>query len=405
MTPLWIGIAALSALAAIFVLLPLVRNRNQAQSLTEEELTEHNVAMFRQRLEELNDELAQGNLLPEQFEQMKSELEQTLLDDVGDKGVPVLRSTRPGILLSLALIALILVGSLGWYFIKGNSVGVALAMERQSGKMPSVEELVARLEQSLKQNPDSADGWYLLSRTYMNQGRFADAAKAIEEVIRIEGRTAVALAQYAQALFFANQNVMTPQIDTLLEEALQADPNEAAALGLRGISAFEAGQYRDAIDYWQKALVNITDPNNANAIRAGVSEAVRRLEAQGETVDSLVAGPSIRVEVNLSDAAKAAASPTDTVFIFARAPQGGPPMPLAAARLTVADLPLIVTLDDSMAVAPMARLSSAEQVNLTARIAKGGTPEPQSGDWQGSSGPYPVSHKEVVALVIKEQIQ
>ncbi|MDX1399353.1 MAG: c-type cytochrome biogenesis protein CcmI, partial [Oceanospirillum sp.] len=114
MTPLWIGIAVLSALAAIFVLLPLVRNRNQAQSLTEAELSEHNVAMFRQRLEELNQELAQGNLLPEQFEQMKSELEQTLLDDVGDKNVPVLRSTRPGILLSLVLIALILLPAVGW---------------------------------------------------------------------------------------------------------------------------------------------------------------------------------------------------------------------------------------------------------------------------------------------------
>jgi len=405
MTPLWIGIAALSALAAIFVLLPLVQNRNQVKSLTEEELTEHNVAMFRQRLQELNNELEQGNLLPEQFEQMKSELEQTLLDDVGDKDVPVLRSTRPGIVLSLVLIALVLVGAVGWYFIKGNSGGVALAMERQSGQMPSVEELVSRLEQSLKQNPDSAEGWYLLARTYMNLGRFADAAAAVKEVIRIEGRTAVALAQYAQALYFANQNVMTPQIDALLDEALQADPNEAAALGLRGISSFEAGEYREAIDYWQKALKFIGDPNSANAIRAGVSEAVRRLEAQGETVDIAVAGPSIKVEVDLSSAAKAAASPTDTVFIFARAPQGGPPMPLAAARLTVADLPVMVTLDDSMAVAPMARLSSAEQVNLTARIAKGGTPEPQSGDWQGMSGPYPVSHKEVVKLVITDQIQ
>lgn len=405
MTPLWIGMAALSALAAIFVLLPLLRNRNQAQSLTEAERTEQNIAMFRQRLDELKREQEQGNLLPEQFDQMKSELEQTLLDDVGDTDVPVLRSTRPGMLLSLFLIALILVGSVGWYFIKGNSGGVALAMERQSGQMPSVEELVVRLEQSLKQNPDSADGWYLLARTYMNLGRFADAAAAVEEVIRIEGRNAVALAQYAQALYFANQNVMTPQIDALLDEALQADPNEAAALGLRGISAFESGAYREAIDYWQKALQFIGDPNSANALRAGVSEAVRRLQAQGETVDIAVAGPSIQVQVDLSPAAKAAAGPDDTVFIFARAPQGGPPMPLAAARLTVKELPVTVTLDDSMAVAPMARLSSAEQVNLTARIAKGGTPEPQAGDWQGMSGPYLVSHKEVVKLVINEQIQ
>lgn len=405
MTPLWIGMAALSALAAVFVLLPLVRKQNQPNHVTDTERTEQNIAMFRQRLEELNDELAQGNLLPEQFEQMKSELEQTLLDDVGDKDTPILRSTRPSLLLSLTLLLLMLVGSIGWYFSKGSSGGVALAMERENGQMPSVEELVVRLEESLKQNPDSADGWFLLARTYMNMGRFDEAAEAIQEVIRLDGRTAVALAQYAQALYFANQNVMTAEIDTLLDEALQADPNEAAALGLRGISAFEAGRYQEAIDYWQNALKFIGDPNSANALRAGVSEAVRRLEAQGETVDIAVAGPGIKVQVDLSPAAKAAVSPTDTVFIFARAPQGGPPMPLAAARLTVADLPVSITLDDSMAVAPMARLSSAELVNLTARVAKAGTPEPQPGDWQGQSGPYPVSHKEVVTLVISEQIQ
>jgi len=427
MTPLWIGMAALSALAAVFVLLPLIRKKNQPDSLTDAERTEQNIAMFRQRLKELNQELEQGNLLSEQFEQMKSELEQTLLDDVGDTEIPVLRSTRPSLLLSIGLIVLIFVGSVGWYFSKGNSGGVLLAMERGSGQMPSVEELVVRLEQSLQQNPDSIDGWYLLARTYMNMGRFEEASKAVEEVIRLDGRTAVALAQYAQALYFANQNVMTPEIDSLLDEALQADPNEAAALGLRGISEFELGRYREAISYWQKALPFINDPNSANALRAGVGEAVRRIEAQGETVDitamnpnantvapnastatprtDAVAGPSIQVQVDLSDAVRAAVSPTDTVFVFARAPQGGPPMPLAAARLTVADLPVTVTLDDSMAVAPMARLSSTEQVNLTARVAKAGTPEAQAGDWQGQSGPYPVSHKEVVTLVITEQIQ
>jgi len=420
MTPLWIGMAALSALAAVFVLLPLIRQKNQPDSLTDAERTEQNIAMFRQRLKELNQELEQGNLLSEQFEQMKSELEQTLLDDVGDTDIPVLRSTRPSLLLSIGLIVLIFVGSVGWYFSKGNSGGVLLAMERGSGQMPSVEELVVRLEQSLQQNPDSIDGWYLLARTYMNMGRFEEASKAVEEVIRLDGRTAVALAQYAQALYFANQNVMTPEIDSLLDEALQADPNEAAALGLRGISEFELGRYREAISYWQKALPFINDPNSANALRAGVGEAVRRIEAQGETVDiaamnpnanivapsaDAVTGPSIKVQVDLSEAARAAASPTDIVFVFARAPQGGPPMPLAAARLTVADLPATVTLDDSMAVAPMARLSSTEQVNLTARVAKAGTPEAQAGDWQGQSGPYPVSHKEIVTLVITEQIQ
>ena len=80
-------------------------------------------------------------------------------------------------------------------------------------------------------------------------------------------------------------------------------------------------------------------------------------------------------------------------------------MPLAAARLTVADLPASITLDDSMAVAPMAKLSGAEQVNLVARVAKAGTPEPKVGDLQGTLGPFPVTHQETIHLVISERIQ
>ena len=404
MNTLWIGIAALTAMSAIFVLLPLVRKRNVTSELSESERTEQNVAMFRQRLSELENELALGNLLPEQFEQMKSELEQTLLDDVGDKDAPVLRSTRPGWLLSLALIAMIAIGSLGWYLTKGNAMALEMTMAQQNGQVPSVAELTEKLEQTLAQNPDSAEGWYLLSRTYMNQGRFNDAARALENVVRLD-RSAAALAQYAQALYFANQNQMNTRIDQLLTEALALDPNEAAALGMRGIEAFEAGNYQQAIAFWQQSLPHITDQNSIAALNAGIAEAAKRLKESGVALDPALAGASITVEVSISDEMRANTSPQDTVFVFARAPQGGPPMPLAAARLTVADLPVQITLDDTMAVAPMARLSSAKEVNLIARVAKAGTPEPQPGDLQGLQGPFPVSHPETVRLIISDRIQ
>lgn len=404
MNTLWIGIAAFTAMSAIFVLLPLVRKQNQPSELTESERTEQNVAMFRQRLTELENELALGNLLPEQFDKMKSELEQTLLDDVGDKDAPVLRSTRPGWLMSLVLVALISVASLGWYVVRGNATALEMTLAQQNGKMPSVAELTTRLEETLAQNPDSAEGWYLLSRTYMDQGRFQDAARALENVVRLD-RTAAALAQYAQALYFTNQNQMSEQIDQLLTEALTLDPNEAAALGMRGIEAFEAGDYKSAIRFWQQSMPNITDQNSLAALNAGIAEAAKRLKDAGETVDPALIGASISVEVNITDEMRANARPEDTVFVFARAPEGGPPMPLAAARLTVADLPIRITLDDTMAVAPMARLSSASEVNLIARVAKSGTPEPQSGDLQGLQGPFPVSYPDTVRLVISDRIQ
>jgi cytochrome c-type biogenesis protein CcmH len=87
----------------------------------------------------------------------------------------------------------------------------------------------------------------------------------------------------------------------------------------------------------------------------------------------------------LSPALAGKVSPTDTVFILARASQG-PKMPLAVLRKQVRDLPLKFTLDDSMAMQPQLKLSGFEQVVVVARVSKSGTPMAQAGDLQGLSG-------------------
>ncbi len=87
-----------------------------------------------------------------------------------------------------------------------------------------------------------------------------------------------------------------------------------------------------------------------------------------------------RVEIGSSLAAKVA--PTDTVFIFAR-PVDGPRMPLAVLRIPAQALPVDFTLDDSLSMAPTAKLSGAQAVVVEARISKHGTATPQAGDLFG----------------------
>jgi cytochrome c-type biogenesis protein CcmH len=93
-------------------------------------------------------------------------------------------------------------------------------------------------------------------------------------------------------------------------------------------------------------------------------------------------GLAISGRVSLAPALADKVQPTDTVFVFARNPQGSR-MPLAVQRAKVADLPLNFKLDDSMAMSPEAKLSSAAEVRIEVRISRSGSATPGAGDLVG----------------------
>ncbi|MGW8310900.1 MAG: c-type cytochrome biogenesis protein CcmI/CycH, partial [Thiogranum sp.] len=105
----------------------------------------------------------------------------------------------------------------------------------------------------------------------------------------------------------------------------------------------------------------------------------------------------------LDPALKDRAAPDDTVFIFAKAVQG-PPMPLAVVRKRVSQLPVTVTLDDSLAMSPAMVLSKFAQVTVGARISKSGQAMPSSGDLQGALSPVSTSGDAVNKVTISEVV-
>jgi cytochrome c-type biogenesis protein CcmH len=115
------------------------------------------------------------------------------------------------------------------------------------------------------------------------------------------------------------------------------------------------------------------------------------------------AGQAISVSVALDPALTAQAAPESTVFIYARAVQG-PRMPLAILRRQVKDLPVTVTLDDSLAMTPAMTLSKFDQVTIGARVSASGNAMPQSGDLEGSQSPVSVANPGTVAITIDRKV-
>jgi len=400
MIDFWIAAGALLLVALAFLLLPILRGR-RAQA--EEDRTALNVALYEERLAELTSQHSAGTLTAEQLEAGRADAARELLEDTENSDKP--RIAKLG--RSVPLIAAVLVPLMGYglYMYWGASDKVQMA--RQFSEQPrTVEEMTAHLEQAVQEQPDSAEAWYFLGRTYMNQERPADAAKAFGRVVEIAGRQPELLGQLAQALYFAGDRQWSDKLQALTDEALQGDPQEVTSLGLLGIAAFEEARYQDAVRFWEQLVAALPEEDpSREAIRGGIERARQQIEGGSSTTEQAsatsekadTAGATLQIQVALDPKVAESVSPQDTVFVFARA-VAGPPVPLAAKRLTIADLPATVTLGDADAMVPSMKISSVEQVTIMARVSRSG--DATKGEWMGQSEALDTASDNAIDLVI-----
>mgnify|MGYP001592862625 FL=1 len=395
MIDFWLAAGLLLLVALSFLLIPVLRGRRAQR---EEDRTALNVALYQERVAELQAQQAEGVLDAAQMDSGRAEAARELLADT--EGVAAPRVSKLGKPLPLLAAVLVPVLGLGLYLHFGAADKVELTREFAQAPQ-SMEEMTRRLERAVAAQPDSAEGLYFLGRTYMAQERPADAAKMFERAANLAGRQPELLGQWAQAQYFADGKKWSDKIQALTDEALKADPKEVTSLGLLGIAAFEGERYQQAIDYWNRLLAQLpADDNSRAALQGGIERATERLQASGGKVAATPAAKVaalLKVRVDLASELKGKVQPGDSVFIFARA-VSGPPAPLAAKRLTVADLPVTVELGDADAMMPQLKLSNFPEVQLVARISRAG--QPTAGEWVGRSGPLANSTTAAQTLTI-----
>ncbi|MFI8559133.1 c-type cytochrome biogenesis protein CcmI [Pseudomonas putida] len=391
MIEFWLSAGLLLLAALGFLLIPILRGRNRQQ---EEDRTALNVALYQERVGELAAQQAAGVLDEAQLAKGRDEAARELLADT--EGAEPLRQGHLGKALPLLAAVLVPLLALGLYLHFGAADKVELTQEFAAAPK-TMEEMTSRLERVVKAQPDSAEAVYFLGRAYMAEQRPADAARTFERAVAMAGRQPELLGQWAQALYFAADKQWSEQIQGLTDEALKADPKEVTSLGLRGIAAFEGERYQAAIDYWNRLLVLLPEGDASRAaLQGGIDRAAERLGGKVAKPAAPVAA-RLKVRVELAAALKDKVKPDDTVFIFARA-SNGPPMPLAAKRVTVAQLPIEVELSDADAMMPQMKLSDFAQVQLVARVSRAG--QPTQGEWIGQGAPLATSTQAQQQLII-----
>ena len=388
MTLFWAVGAALAAVALLLLLRPLLFAR-PAKALSRREA---NVSIHRDQLRELEADLAAGKIAQADYGRARAALEARLLEDVAVPDEAPARRRAPGVTIGLAAAVPIL--AIVVYVAIGSPAALSpQADPHASVSAEQVEAMVERLAAKMRENPEDADGWKLLGRSYSVLGRFNEAADAYAKAAVRAPHDAQLLADFADALAMARGQSLEGEPEKLVHRALEIDPDNMKALALAGTIEFNRRQFAAAAGYWKRMLAHVEPgTEDARVIQSNINEA---LQMAGSPV---TAEKTLQGTVSLSAKVKDKAAPDDTVFIYARAAEG-PQMPLAVHRVKVRDLPAKFSLNDAMAMAPGMAISAHPRVIVTARISKSGQAAPQPGDLQGASAPV-ANDASAVTVVI-----
>src|SRR5882672_1029194 len=262
MLTFWI-IAALFMLFALwFVLPPLLQ---QAGTDSSDDRRAANVLIYQDQFKEMEADLKNGLMSEEQYQQDKEELERRLLEDVKRPGSELSSAVASTRKLAYGVGMAIPIGVIGFYFLVGNPGALSSSpstagMAIQPGGPMSDQQIasnVDKLAKKLEQNPNDAQGWLMLARSYASMERFADAASAYEHATALNSNDAGTWADYAEALAMANSQQLAGKPTEAINRALQIDPKNQKALDLAGSAAYQAGDYKKAIEYWQKLLADL----------------------------------------------------------------------------------------------------------------------------------------------------
>ena len=422
---LWFFIIVLLLLAVAYLLLPLFRTSDEVF----DDRKQQNIRIVQEQIAELEQSFEKAEVDSDQYTARRNELEQALLLDVGsdsladesgEKGDVVKASTSNKSWISAGFLALVVpVSSVALYMYLGtpNAIEMAKVPPKPEVPMtadgkPDVDKLVANLHAKMRTTPDNAQGWYMLGRSYMLMQRFDGAIESYENLLRLQPEDPDVMLMLADALSMKQQGKMTGRPEVLINAALAKVPDNTTALWLSGMALEQKGNDHEALVRWQvlRPLLNGNEAEQAQ-LDVLISRVEKKIAAaNGDEATKTAVSPAqdgnkpavanakqVTVKISLDDKFLGQVNPEDSVFVYAKA-QSGPPMPLAAKRIAIKDLPVSIVLDDDMAMMPQMKISMFPMLIVGARVSKSGNAISQDGDFYVEQ--EKVSHGDEIALSI-----
>ncbi len=267
---------ALVAVALAFVLPALLKARARGDEASRATV---NAEIYRQEVDELQQEVARGELPPGEAQSMRQEMHRRLMDE-----------TRPSGATNVVGAA----GARGGAVRRGRAARgrrhpvlhgrQAGCADRRAAPAPVGEaakgDYIEQLQSHLSRQPRDGRGWVLLARAQADRNEFKAAADAYQKALTVSEKVAKdpgVLCEYADALGMTQGGRLAGRPAELIAKALSINPAHPAALEMAGSVAYEEGRYADAVRYWKQLLADLTPGSERHSeLSAAVARAERK---------------------------------------------------------------------------------------------------------------------------------
>lgn len=403
-------------LISIIVIIRTLMNKNNEKINS----NQNSIDIYNQKLKEINFDIENHLITKSEANNAIEELEYSLIKD--NKNTDILDSklyfsnlkSKKTISIILLLVIPVFVISVYSFIGAPNSIEKLVLVsdlkntKNDSEKLVSVEQMLKRVERRLLDDPNNSDDWLMLANSYVVLKRYPEAIRALENLYRLKGDDPSLLFRYADVLAMANSGIFAGKPSELIKKALQLDPQNTMGLWLAGLVAYEEGEVKKAINYWENVLpkleigseeeknirkyIEFAKENNNISIQNNGSITQEKIEYSLKL--------SIELSPNFTNINK-----NKAVFIYAKPINSPNNMPIIVLRKTVADLPLLVEMNDSMSMLPSNKLSDYKSVQVLARISNSGNAKSEKGDLIGIVESMSTTSKNITKLIINTTLK
>lgn len=261
---LWILLTIMTSVAATFMVLPFLRRRDTASRPDQSGLD-----MFREQARELDREVANGTIAPQDAAVTRTEIERRILAAAkGHEGIPMKELTDTGRAISVAIAvgcvaagSALLYTSIGRPDLVGSAIPeidsgdrLATTVTKEAQPLGDVDAMITRLADRLQREPGDLSGWQMLGWSYFKIGRFDDAAQAYGRAVALAPDNGELLSLQGEAMVSASGGTVSEAALALFNRSIENEPSNPRAMYFKGVSLDEAGDTAAAVALWLDLL-------------------------------------------------------------------------------------------------------------------------------------------------------